>query len=70
MRKRNRNPVLQKKFDEGYKLGLEHGVQKATLFFKEKFEGLENVEGIGKKTMNKIKKQLGEKYFEGGIKNE
>lgn len=58
-RKRNKNPLLQEKYDEGFKAGIEH----ATYFFLKKFEGLQNVEGIGKKTMDKIKKQLGEKYF-------
>lgn len=64
-RKRNRNPLLKKKFDEGYALGKQHGIQQAVDFFKDKFDGLENVEGIGEVTMNKIKLQLGEKYFKG-----
>lgn len=62
-RKRPKNPLLQQKFDEGYALGVQHGIQKAVDFFIMKFEGLENVEGIGPVTMQKIKKQLGEKYF-------
>ena len=63
-RKRNRNPLLQKKFDEGYALGMEHGIQKSVDFFTEKFKGLHEVEGIGEKTMKKIIDQLGHQYFE------
>ena len=44
---RKRNPVLEKKFNEGYAKGLEHGIQKGVLFFKHKFDGLKEVEGIG-----------------------
>lgn len=62
-RKRPKNPLLQQKFDEGYALGVQHGIQKSVDFFIHKFEGLEEVPGIGEKTMEKIKKQLGEKYF-------
>jgi len=60
-RRRNRNPLLKKKYDEGYK----DGIAQAVNFFREKFEGLEDVEGIGEKTMYKIKMHLGEKYFKG-----
>ena len=63
-RKRNRNPLLQQKFDEGYALGLQHGIENATLFFEEKFEGLHEVDGIGEKTIEKFIKHFGEKYFE------
>lgn len=58
-----KNPVLQKKFEEGYKLGVQHGIERSTAFFKARFEGLEEVPGIGEKTLAKIKKQLGEQYF-------
>ncbi|HLR69455.1 MAG TPA: hypothetical protein VK105_20400 [Virgibacillus sp.] len=61
---RKRNPVLEKKFNEGYAKGLEHGIQKGVLFFKHKFDGLKEVEGIGEKTLEKIKSQLGYEYFE------
>lgn len=62
-----KNPVLQKKFEEGYQVGLEmgemKGIQKAVDFFKQKFDGLDQVEGIGEKTMEKIVEQLGHEYF-------
>lgn len=58
-----KNPVLQKKFEEGYKLGVQHGIERSTAFFKSKFDGFEEVPGIGEKTLTKIKKQLGEQYF-------
>jgi len=63
-RKRPKNPLLQQKFDEGYALGIQHGIQKSTSFFIEKFEGLENVKGVGPKTLAIIRNQLGNQYFE------
>ncbi len=51
------------KWNEGYKQGKEDGVKQALDFFIDKFEGLEDVPGIGDKTMEKIKNQLGHKYF-------
>ena len=62
--RRNRNPLLQQKFDEGYALGIEHGVQKATSFFIKKFEDLPNKKGIGPRTMEILKQELGHQYFE------
>lgn len=62
-RKRNRNPLLEKKFQEGYQLGKSHGVKQALDFFIDKFEGLEDVPGIGDRTMERIKEQLGHEYF-------
>ncbi|GGB41522.1 hypothetical protein GCM10011409_18800 [Lentibacillus populi] len=63
----SKNPVLKKKFEEGYRLGFDkgtkHGIEQAVNFFAVKFEGLEKVPGIGKKTMEKIRQQLGEHYF-------
>ena len=65
----SKNPILQKKYKEGYekgfKKGFEYGRNRALHFFAEKFIGLEHVPGIGEKTYEKIKKQLGEKYFRG-----
>lgn len=58
-RKRTKNPLLLKKYDEGFKDGIGH----ATNFFLSKFEGLKNVDGIGEKTMEKIVNQLGNQYF-------
>lgn len=64
-RKRNRNPVLQKKYDEGFEAGFKAGIQHGTRFFLHRLDGLKNVKGIGTITINKVKKQLGEKYFKG-----
>lgn len=63
-RKRNRNPLLAQKWDEGYQQGKKDGVEQAVQFFRSKFEGLEDVPGIGDKTLEKVKIQLGRKYFE------
>lgn len=62
-KKRKKNPVLEKKYNEGFVDGMAAGISKSTQFFVEKFKGLEEVEGIGPKTFDKIKRQLGEKYF-------
>lgn len=63
-KKRNRNPLLEKKWNEGYERGKQDGISQAVNFFTAKFDGLEDVPGIGKKTFEKIKSQLGDKYFE------
>ncbi len=68
---KKKNPVIEKARKDGYEsgvkvgiqLGERNGIQKAIDFFIEKFHGLENVEGIGPKTLEKIRKQLGEEYF-------
>lgn len=60
---KKKNPLLQKKWLEGYEQGKIDGVAQAVSFFAAKFEGLENVPGIGEKTMQKIVNQLGHKYF-------
>lgn len=62
-RKRNKNPLLEKKWMEGYERGKQDGISQAVNFFTAKFNGLEDVPGIGKKTMDKIKSQLGDEYF-------
>jgi hypothetical protein len=62
-RKRSKNPLLEKKWLEGYEQGKKDGVGQAVSFFLDRFKGLQDVPGIGEKTMEKIKKQLGEKYF-------
>ena len=61
VRKKKRNPVLDKKYDEGFEAGSDHAVR----FFVDRFQGLQNVEGIGDKTMEKIVEHLGAKYFKG-----
>ena len=63
--KRAKNPLLQQKYNEGYIDGVSAGIAKATAFFADRFKGLDDVEGIGPKTLDKIKKQLGEEYFVG-----
>ncbi len=63
-RKRNKNPLLLKKWDEGYDAGVREGIARSVSFFAEKFKGLEEVPGIGEKTMKRIKTHLGSKYFE------
>lgn len=62
-KKKNRNPLLQQKWMEGYQQGKIDGIAQAVNFFTAKFEGLEDVPGIGEKTMQKIVNQLGHKYF-------
>lgn len=61
----NENPVLKKKYKEGYDDGMKEGIARSTSFFAHKFDGLKEVEGIGPKTFERIKEQLGEKYFKG-----
>lgn len=65
---RKKNPVLEKKRQEGYeagfKVGIEHGRHAACVFFAEQFEGLEKVKGIGPKTMETIVKHFGREYFQ------
>lgn len=63
MNKRSKNPVLQKKYDEGFMKGYEVGRDQAVSFFVDKLKGLEHVEGIGPKTLDKIINQLGHQYF-------
>lgn len=61
------NPVLQKKYQEGYEKGFEVGVEvgiaKAAGFFAEKFEKLQDMHGIGPKTLEKFREAFGEHYF-------
>ena len=62
------NPVLEKKYKEGYEAGYKKGMAYAKLqfagFLTERFNGLSEVDGIGEKTFNKIKHHFGEKYFQ------
>lgn len=71
---KKKNPVIEKAKKEGYeagfKVGHEMGIQKAIDFFIDKFEGLEELEGIGPKTLEKIRKQLGDQYFAKGERRE
>ncbi|MEK4148944.1 hypothetical protein NST02_17935 [Robertmurraya sp. FSL W8-0741] len=66
-----KNPLLKKKFDEGYqagfltgtKNGYEQGKYSATMYFASRFEGLQDVKGIGPKTMEIIVNHFGAEYF-------
>ncbi|MRG86982.1 hypothetical protein [Salinibacillus xinjiangensis] len=62
-----KNPILKQKYEEGYldgfANGADYGRSRTVDFFVERFNGLENVPGIGSKTLEKIRKQLGEEYF-------
>ena len=63
-RKRKRNPLLAKKYDEGFEDGVRSGVSLSVKFFKDKLNELENTKGIGAKTMQAIKDNLGHEYFD------
>lgn len=66
--KKNKNPVLQHKFEEGfnegYKIGRKEGINHATTYLAHRFEHLKSIDGIGPKTLEKIIKVLGREYFE------
>jgi len=57
-RRRNRNPVLQKKYDEGYQDGVEagarSGVQRTVKHIRDILIDLQDVPGIGVKTYEKV----------------
>lgn len=61
---RKKNPLLERKWQEGYDQGVREGIARSVSFFAEKFEGLADIPGIGEKTMKKIKSQLGDGYFD------
>jgi 5'-3' exonuclease len=44
--------------------GEEIGINKATNFFKKRFDGIYDVPGIGEKTVEKLVKHFGKEYFE------
>lgn len=62
-----KNPILEKKFNDGFargvKVGFEQGKYSACVYFADKFDGLENIPGIGPKIMEKIVKHFGAEYF-------
>lgn len=74
---KKRNPVIQKAYEqgrtEGFALGEDmgelKGIAKTTSFFRVKFLELEKTPGIGPKTLDRIRKAIGEKYFEAGERN-
>ncbi|MGG0718714.1 hypothetical protein ABE096_14120 [Robertmurraya massiliosenegalensis] len=62
-----KNPLLEKKFTEGYsqgfKSGKDVGIATAVEFIATKFAVLPEVKGIGPKTLEKIRNAVGEEYF-------
>lgn len=66
-----KNPVIQKAFEDGrrlgYQMGLDHGeergIRKTVDFIAVKFAALPELNGVGPKTLEKIKKAIGEEYF-------
>ncbi|MER2154750.1 MAG: hypothetical protein ABS917_11195 [Solibacillus sp.] len=58
-----KNPLLQKKFEEGRAIGRKEGIAQSTAFFVEKFKALEQMPGVGPKTLEKVKEALGKQYF-------
>ena len=61
---RKPNPVLQKKYLEGYQQGKKDGIAQAVNFFADKLESLRHTPGIGPKTLGKIVDALGHQYFD------
>ncbi|ENH96707.1 hypothetical protein J416_09424 [Gracilibacillus halophilus YIM-C55.5] len=61
---KKKNPVLEKKWHEGFEAGRKQGIQDSINYFTKRLMDLEQVPGIGKKTMQKIVDQLGEEYFQ------
>ncbi|TLS37753.1 hypothetical protein [Pseudalkalibacillus caeni] len=53
-----KNPILQKKWNEGFHAGMEAGRRQAVLAFAERFDRLANTKGFGEKTMEKIIKVM------------
>ncbi|GEN30258.1 ERCC4-type nuclease [Cerasibacillus quisquiliarum] len=59
-RKKLRNPLLIKRYEEGFKDGIEH----AANVIAKNFEGIENIKGIGPKTAEKIREHVFKKTKE------
>ena len=63
----SKNPVIKRAHDEGYNLGFINGTEfakkAACEYFASRFEGLQDVKGIGPKTMDIIVKHFGKEYF-------
>jgi hypothetical protein len=63
-----KNPVIQKARQEAYNLGFingqEIGKKLATEYFAHRFNGLDQIKGIGPKTFELVVKHFGIEYFE------
>jgi hypothetical protein len=67
-----KNPVIQKAKQDGYsdgfmngsKVGFEQGKYSATMYFASRFDGLDQVPGIGPKIMEKVVNHFGKEYFQ------
>lgn len=66
---KKKNPVLEKKYHEGYragfKAGADYGRKTAIQFFAERLSNLQNTKGIGKSTFRKVVNAIGKQYFRG-----
>ena len=62
-----KNPIIQKAREEGYNDGFKNGQtfgrSVAIEFFALRFQGLNEVKGIGPKTMELIVNHFGKEYF-------
>lgn len=61
-KKRNGNPLLQKKYEEGFVDGMEHGVRTAIDRYSQDLEALSDVKGVGEKTMERIREHFAKFY--------
>lgn len=63
-----KNPVLQKKFKEGYEKGFiagkDFGIKLAVDYIAKRFDELQDMPGIGPKTIEKFMQAFGEDYFQ------
>lgn len=63
-----KNPVIENARKEGYEkgfiMGQKFGTNAALHLFASRFEGLENVKGIGPKTLKLIMEHFGKEYFQ------
>ncbi|TCJ05066.1 hypothetical protein [Cytobacillus praedii] len=64
-----RNPQIHKArvegYNQGFAVGYQQGKYSACKYFDKKFQGLEDLPGIGEKTLQKITKhfEFGPEYF-------
>lgn len=57
-RKKHKNPLLEKKFEEG----KWEGIQQATNYYLQRFEELKQEKGIGPKTIKKVERIMFRAY--------